>query len=849
MSETFKFQCPECKRTYKANKDLGGRLKRCGQCRGTFTIKRARTVKAGAPPPKPEPEILHDPELPIDQVFAALHDVPGPFSREAAFGRFDPAYRITLSVSIEANGRSSREQAQRETAELPPQLGDGARQAAKKVVDLRFDHTSELAKLLADKPGTVRSAAEHLAKELRPPAGGRFTGRHLVVEHLQVWKAHWVYRQEEGDAWFFGRPLRAYVPNPPKASRAGAVLGTFAALAALGAVGYVLWEYDLIKPGAFREPAPPPPPVAPKPAANQPVRFAADGLLQVEDGSFLRGKLERKGEAVLVDSAGVSYSLDPWQIESLHVDAPIFIRGEARRLDDLEGRVKGSKGSSREAIVGLFLEIHRQRDRWGPLAKLCAPAELPGDPQKRLDVLLSQVEKLLEAPAVAATPDVAPKPVEPSPAVAVAAGLLAQLVSTTDRPALAASLQALKAEKLPQTDLLDFAMQYLARSDAEAGLAVDRLHVKTPQFDHTFEGAFEKQNDSFAKLRLPAGPLVTVYKEGKGWVALLPGDVKLSDALVTLTPGARTASSERLKAAFDRLPPAKWMSAPAAEHLKAAKALDLKPSKDRGQGVLRALAAGHAGTALRSGAPAEILEARVLLHGLGYQQAGDGRWERPEDRRAAQMGRLLADGKPEDAKAQLPGSRLQQDFFGLYRAAALHLQSPVRNVGELNRAVAALDQALGQAATPGESKHLLALKSAVAGYGICASCGGTPAKVCSTCRGKGTRTEACARCNGQGYIVTVGIGATGNKTCDACGGKPIKGTRPCEKCDGKGSRSCAKCQGQTRLPAAADLSRTRPCASCGGAGSRGDSIAHPCASCAALGVQLVPAGAPDATLP
>ena len=845
MAESFRFQCPQCKRPYKANKDLGGRLKRCGQCRHTFTIKGLAAVKAGAPPPKPEPQILHDPELPIDQVFAAVHTVPGPFSREAAFGRFDPAYRVTLEVVVEADGRRSPQRDQRETAPLPEALGDPARLQGRKVVDLRFDHTSELAKLLADKPAAVRELAERLARELRPPAGGRFAGRRLLVEHLQVWKAHWVYRGEEGDAWFFGRPLRAYVPHPPKHSSAPALVAALAALAALGAGAWFARDFVL-------RPEPPPAAAAPAPvappAAKQPVRFAADGLLQLEDGSFLRGPLERKGEAVVVTNGGVTYSLDPFQIETLHVDAPVFLRGEGRRLDDLEARAKGASAAPRETLVGLFLEIHRQRDRWTPLAKLCSPSELPGDPLRRLETLRADLEKRLETPAVAApaAPDAPVKPAEPAPAVALAAGLLAEAATTSDRPKLAERLQALKTEKLPQGDLIEAASLWLSTPPAEAGLAVDRLHVKTPQYDGTFDGAFDKRSESFAKLRLPIGTEVTVYREKQAWVALLPGGVQLTEAQVTITPAAPTASSRQLKASMDLLPPAKWMSASAAEHLRAAK---IGPTPDRGGPLLRALAAGHAATALRTGAPAEILEARVRLHELGYAQTADGRWERPEDRRAAQMGRLLADGKAEEARALLPGARGPQDFFGLYRAAALQLQAPLRRIEDLTRASAALDQALAQASTPGESRHLLALKSAVAGFGICASCGGTPAKLCSTCRGKGTRTEACARCNGQGHIVTVGIGATGNKTCDACGGRPIRGTRPCERCDGKGSRSCAKCQGQTRLPAAADLGRTRPCASCGGAGGRGDAILHPCASCAALGVQLVPSGAPDAVLP
>ncbi len=177
------------------------------------------------------------------------------------------------------------------------------------------------------------------------------------------------------------------------------------------------------------------------------------------------------------------------------------------------------------------------------------------------------------------------------------------------------------------------------------------------------------------------------------------------------------------------------------------------------------------------------------------------------------------------------------------------MTAPIRSVDDLSRAEKSLDQSLAQAATPGESKHLLALKGALTGFGICPSCGGSPAKVCMTCGGKGTRTEACASCGGLGYKVTLGVGASGHKTCEACQGKPIKGTRPCEICQGKGTRSCAKCQGVTRFPTATDLSRTRPCARCNGSGGHGDSVVHPCTSCAGLGLQLVPSGAIDATLP
>jgi hypothetical protein len=858
MGEPYRFQCPECGRSYKANKDLGGRLKRCGKCRGTFTIRRHAPSRRGAPAAPPEPVILHDPELPIDQVFNALHDwqgsvrsLPGSFAREITFGSFDPAYRLTLEVTTEADGRRARQVAHRETVALPPEFGAAERDGARKVVDLHFEHTSELAAKLADKPAVVREAAEQLAKELRPPPGGRFAARRLVVEHLQAWQAHWVFRRSEGVSWFFGRPLRVVLPDPPRRSAAPAALATLLGIAAAGAVAWVLWEYDLVRPGGT---APPPPaPVAasvPKPA---PLRFAKDGVLQLDDGSFLRGALERREEQVVVEAAGRSQSVAPWQIESLHVDAPVFLRGEGRRLDDLEGRVKSARGAARETLVGLFLEVHRQRDRWARLEGLCAASELPGEPGKRLEAARAEVERLLEAgapPAVAAAPAVAPdpsaKPPEPTAAATAAAALLRGLAAPMDADARArvvAGLQALRGEKLAQADLVGFALLLLSRSEPEAGLVADRLRLRTAQVDSTFEGAFEKQGEHFVRLRTASGQEVVAYREKEAWTAQLPGGIRLEGAQCAATPGARTASGERLRAALDAFPPDRWMTAPAADHLRAAKA------GDGSHPLLRSLAAGHSATALRAGTPAEILEARGALHRLGYAQSAEGRWERTEDRRAAQMGRLVREGKPEEARALLPAPRGPQDFAGAYRSAAVQLQSPLRTVEELNRAVAALDQSIGLASTPGESRHLLALKGSAAGFGTCGSCGGSPARVCTTCRGKGTRTEACAACNGLGYKVTVGVGATGHKTCESCQGKPIRGTRPCERCEGKGTRSCAKCQGVTRLPAAADLARTRPCARCEGTGGQGEGVVHACPSCAGLGLQLVPAAAPDATLP
>ncbi|MGH2628843.1 MAG: hypothetical protein ACRDHY_19570, partial [Anaerolineales bacterium] len=113
MSE-FRFRCPACGRKYKSNKDLTGRLKRCGQCRKTFVITEAATTKKGAPPPRPAHEtirIAHDPELPADEAFTALAEwqrrassLPGRFARDVTFGRFEPVYRLTLETVADEHG-------------------------------------------------------------------------------------------------------------------------------------------------------------------------------------------------------------------------------------------------------------------------------------------------------------------------------------------------------------------------------------------------------------------------------------------------------------------------------------------------------------------------------------------------------------------------------------------------------------------------------------------------------------------------------------------------------------------------------------------------------------------------
>src|SRR6185436_10520765 len=209
----------------------------------------------------------------------------------------------------------------------------------------------------------------------------------------------------------------------------------------------------------------------------------------------------------------------------------------------------GSK-ATREAVVGLFLEVHRQRERWTQLEALCSAAELPEDPrpQKRIESIRAAVEKLLEsiAPPTAAAPEPGAKPAEPSAAAQLATKLLSQMTVTMDdasRAQLLGNLQALKGEKLPQSDLLAFVFLWLSRSDVDSGLIVDRVRVKTANVDTSFDGTFEKQNDFFVKLRTAAGKELVAYKEKGAWVAQLPGDIRYDSCEVTATVRSLTKKS------------------------------------------------------------------------------------------------------------------------------------------------------------------------------------------------------------------------------------------------------------------------------------------------------------------
>jgi hypothetical protein len=862
----FRFECPKCGRKYKANKDLGGRLKRCGKCRHNFRIGAAGHAQKGPHSPAAPARIEHESELPIDEVFGALHawqreapGLPRSFAQDVTFGHFEPTFRVTYETTYDDRGRKGHSKASHETAELPPDLGEEAKHPAKRIADVPFEHSKEAIERLPTKPAAVRPLAEQLIKESRRPPTGEYLSRRFTVEQLRAWRAQWRFGEAEGNAWFYGSPVRLLLPNAPRRSSAPSVAAVLLTLAALAGGAWAAKELELFSPAPPPVAGPPAPaPARPKP---EPVRFSRDGMLQLDDGSFRRGPLERKEEVVLVATQAVPM----WSIEATHLDAPQFIRGETRRLEDLANRVQGAPTAKREVLVGLFLEVERQRDRWKGLEPLCTPSELPAPaPQRRLDSFQASIQGLLEKSlpvAVSpdpATPEVAPRPVELTPAAKLASGLLAEIPGAADpavRNRIAGGLAALKGENLAQADLVHWAVLHLSRSEADSGLVADQVRVKTGQVDSTFEGTLEKKGEGFLTLRMASGQEVTAYREKSAWVANVPGGIRLEGAQVTAVQAAPTASGERLRTALDRLPPSRWLSATGGEHLRAAKAaaesLEKKgaSANDRGLLLIRYLAAAHASAALRTGTPAEILEARTVLQGLGYTPSPEGRWERSDDRRAAWLGQMLKDSKAGEARARVPAGRAGTDFAESYRATAVQLQAPMQSREDLDRAAASLDGAVGQAFTLGESKHLLALKTAVSAFAICRSCGGGPAKICTTCRGKGTRTEACAACRGMGYITTVGIGATGSKTCEACGGKPIKGQRPCERCEGKGTLSCPKCQGVTKLPVATDIARTSVCPRCAGAGSTGDLVQFTCPTCAGLGLQLLPAGQPEATLP
>ena len=120
MSENFRFHCPKCGRKYKANKDLSGRLKRCGECRHTFSIAATRSDGTVVRHAHLEP----DPELSIDEVFSALHEwqrharsLPGAFAREVTFGHFEPAYRVMLEMTVEERGHRVKQKAEKERDE------------------------------------------------------------------------------------------------------------------------------------------------------------------------------------------------------------------------------------------------------------------------------------------------------------------------------------------------------------------------------------------------------------------------------------------------------------------------------------------------------------------------------------------------------------------------------------------------------------------------------------------------------------------------------------------------------------------------------------------------------------
>src|SRR5438045_969538 len=180
----FKFECPKCGRKYKANKDLGGRLKRCGECRHNFRIAGTGQVLKETHSHAAPVRVEHELELPIDEVFNALHawgrqagGLPRSFARDVTFGRFEPTYRVTYETTYDDHGRKAHGKGSHETAALPAELGEEARHAAKKIAEVLFEHSKGAIEQLPARPAELRPLAEQLIKESHRPPTGEYLSR------------------------------------------------------------------------------------------------------------------------------------------------------------------------------------------------------------------------------------------------------------------------------------------------------------------------------------------------------------------------------------------------------------------------------------------------------------------------------------------------------------------------------------------------------------------------------------------------------------------------------------------------------------------------------------------------
>jgi hypothetical protein len=853
VADRFLFRCPGCRRKFKANKDLTGRLKRCGRCGSAFIVRAATQPSAAvAPAPAVTETSKEETPFPVDEVPEAVEEcrrsMPGllrSFGDEATYHSFEPVYRVTLEYPDGSRFR-------RDAGPSPPASVAEPAAPARTVRDLRFTSAAEALRHLEEGNRAIHKAAHGLILD----HGSRGGERRLVVQQLPVWRARWDFGKREGDAWFHGRPLRVRLVDAPMISprrRVGGAVGLLAVAAAavaLSAAGFFWAPADEPPEAPVRAAQPPP--------APRRKLVAADGILRRTDGTLLRGQVEEGEGATWVRGVAIP----PWDVLAMHARATDFVEAESRHLADLERATREMESAveapPRSKTVRSLLEAHQKRDLWSKLEPLCAAGELPSGrrPTDRIEAVRAALEALLlREPVKVAAPPTEAAPAAPPSSAPEAKALFLKLAGEHEgeaRRSTAARMKELAKEPLPHADLLAFSGLLLSRSERDSGLRTDRLSVKTDKVDLKYEGELEKNGKWIIVLRLPAGERVSAVQEERGWTARVPGDLEFESAACAAEASAKTGAKERLEAQFGRLPSERWIAAAGGEHLRAAGqvAEELrKPAdaRDRGRVLLRYLGGAHASAALRAGSPDEIERARRLLMELGFAETTEGRWIPAEDRTARDLGRLLAEGKMAEAAELVRPTRPDAGFSALYRRMAATLLRPIASREAFDAALEAAAQTARQAATEPEHLHLQALRKAAGEYGICAACGGDAASRCSRCEGRGGRKPACLRCNGFGYTVIVGVDGRSQR-CGACKGKRTPGWEKCARCGGDGKLSCAKCASRPRWPLPEHLARLRSCPLCSGEGGTGDLVRFTCPACVGMGVQLVPAADPSAVL-
>lgn len=702
---------------------------------------------------------------------------------------------------------------------------------------------------LAFVPGMLKGIVAAMERELAPAPGERLRCRRLTIEELPLWRVPWTYGGQQGEVWLDGMPPRAYFPHPPRLfSRrvlhlGAAVLGTLA----------LLFLVTLLTSSGER-PAPTPPKAGAPPAApfDSAAAVSEDALVFTADGRVLRGALRGTAEGFKVGDV----ALESWQVVALHDPAAPAV---AAFLEEIAGVESAAAHAERGRLVAALLEAYRHEERWTALEPLCRPGELPPGPRPvaRLREVKKRIEARLDAPATPAVPTPAPVPTTPAPAPgpAVSEGMPEALAALRPRSdeALGAKFRAWAAQPRPCRDLLAAAGLCLSRPERDWQLVTDALVVETPRVKSRHEGVVDVSTATLIHLRLANGTTATaVRRADEGWKVTLPGGAVFEGASCAVEKNVPTVAKTLLAGHFEAFPPAGWPSAPAVAHLEAGRWLAASLRGEtapppRGALLLRTFAAGHAAAALHAGGPAEIVDALQLLQKLGYKSCGPGSWHDPADAAAFRTGALLRELRTEEARAHWAQAKGEAGFGARYAAAAARLLHPIASAAEAEGAIEALDRCLALARVESEHRHLQALREALTGARPCAACRGAGVQPCSSCKATGKRSLTCGRCNGKGYVLLVGAGG-GPATCPSCRGKPNVSDALCAKCRGEGRVDCASCEAPFRVRTVEEICRTRPCAFCAGEGTLGDAILFACPACAGLGLQLVPAGRPAATL-